>query len=347
MFFDDPEDRRHVRGGQETSLNRSNAACSNINGSSVVACGQDTNGSSPARLAASEVPQVGNATDQRSMDIDLSQSLTEIIASVHGVQKDPQLGINVISTHTDAQMHAMKSRQKKYEEQLSGFQKGLITLSMAVQGAESVYKDLQRDIEALKSKSTEVWQRLRTDELRMDNLDRSMSSLEDKVKENLETVNELYAEHLARPNQSEIPREIVNSLQEVINDSAPAIAVGRMRDEIRELRESLITSRYATEGLRGLVVDLSDQVSNVPLPQMIRDESLIIREDLNAESNRRECEIVRKGIERTEKQLRQLIRNEIQMDSVDISLIKKYKTVEVTCVHSAIGNIQKSLQRYV
>ena len=52
-----------------------------------------------------------------------------------------------------------------------------------------------------------------------------------------------------------------------------------------------------------------------------------------AESNRRECEIVRKGIERTEKQLRQLIRNEIQMDSVDISLIKKYKTVDVPCVH--------------
>ena len=37
-----------------------------------------------------------------------------------------------------------------------------------------------------------------------------------------------------------------------------------MRDEIRELRESMNTSRYATEGLRGLVVDLSDQVSNVP-----------------------------------------------------------------------------------
>ena len=35
------------------------------------------------------------------------------------------------------------------------------------------------------------------------------------------------------------------------------------------------------------------------------------------------------------------------MKPVDISLIKKYKTVDVPCVHSAIGNIQKSLQRYV
>ena len=167
----------------------------------------------------------------------------------------------------------------------------------------------------------------------MDNIDRSISSLEDKVKENLETVNEWFADLVARLSQSKIPREIVNSLQEIINDSSPGVAVDRMRNEIRELRDSMATSRYATEGLRGLVVNLSDQVSNVPPTQIIRDESLILREDLNAESNRRECEIVRKGIERTEKQLRQLIRNEIQMDSVDISLIKKYKTVDVPCVH--------------
>ena len=139
----------------------------------------------------------------------------------------------------------------------------------------------------------------------------------------------------------------MNSLQEVINDSSPGVAVDRMRNEIRELRDSLMTSRYATEGLRGLVVNLSDQVSNTPPTQIIRDESLIFREDLNTETSRRECEIVRKGIERTEKQLKQLILNDIQTEPVDISLIKKYKMVDVPCVHSAIGNIQKSLQRYV
>ena len=92
-------------------------------------------------------------------------------------------------------------------------------------------------------------------------------------------------------------------------------------------------------------MDLSDQVSNVPPTQILRDESF--RDDFNSESSRRECEIVRKGIERIEKQLRQLIRNEIRMDSVDISLIKKYKTVDIPSIQSAIGNIQKSLQRYV
>ena len=68
-----------------------------------------------------------------------------------------------------------------------------------------------------------------------------------------------------------------------------------MRGEIRELRESLATSRYATEGLRGLVVDLSDQVSNVPFTQTICDESLLPRDAFTSESNKRECEIGEKG----------------------------------------------------
>ena len=94
----------------------------------------------------------------------------------------------------------------------------------------------------------------------------------------------------------EILREIVNSIQEVINDSSPGIAVDRMRDKIREIRDSLVTSRHATKGLRGLVVNLSDQVSSNLPPQIIRDETLIFRDELNVETSRRECEIVRKGI---------------------------------------------------
>ena len=139
----------------------------------------------------------------------------------------------------------------------------------------------------------------------------------------------------------------MNSMQEIINDSSPGVAVDRMRDEIRELRDSLATSRYATEGLRGLVVNLSDQVSSNPPTQIIRDETLVLRDEINTETSKRECEIVLKGIERTEKQLKQLILNDIYAESVDSSLIKKYKTIDVPCVHAAIGSIQKSLQRYV
>ena len=71
------------------------------------------------------------------------------------------------------------------------------------------------------------------------------------------------------------------------------------------------------------------------------------RDNSGIETSRRECEVVRKGMQRTEKHLRQLILNDIDTEPVDTSLIKKYKIVDVPCVHSAIGSIQKSLQRYV
>ena len=100
-------------------LSRIDLTCNNGSARPVVACGQGTlNGPSPARLAAPQVLRPYDSSDQRSLEIDFSQSLTEIIASIHGVDKDPQLGINVISNRTDAWMAAMKSRQKNYEEQL-------------------------------------------------------------------------------------------------------------------------------------------------------------------------------------------------------------------------------------
>ena len=66
----------------------------------------------------------------------------------------------------------------------------MVTLNITMQGAESFSKELHGDVKALKSNSSEVWQRLRTDERRMDKLDRGISMVEDCVKENLETVSE-------------------------------------------------------------------------------------------------------------------------------------------------------------
>ena len=74
-------------------------------------------------------------------------------------------------------------------------------------------------------------QRLNTDGLRLDNLDKIISKVESKVAENLETVQEWFVDLTNRPSD-EIPREIINSIQDVINDSAPGLAVDRLRDEI-------------------------------------------------------------------------------------------------------------------
>ena len=143
VFFDSPdleEQRSNSRKEGDMNLSRIDLACNNASSRTEMACGQGTmNGPSPARLAAPRVLRPNDASDQRGMEIDFSQSLTEKIATVHGVDKDPQLGINVISTHTDAWMCAMKSRQGNYEEQLKRLQDNLVTLSITMQVAESFY----------------------------------------------------------------------------------------------------------------------------------------------------------------------------------------------------------------
>ena len=57
--------------------------------------------------------------------------------------------------------------------------------------------------------------------------------------------------------------------------------------------------------------------------------------------------MVRKGIERMEKQIIQVISVFIFIQQMDIGLLKNCNTVDVPAVNSAIGNIQRSLQKYV
>ena len=64
-------------------------------------------------------------------------------------------------------------------------------------------------------------------------------------------------------------------------------------------------------------------------------------------STSRERDIVKKGIKRLEKQILQLISVLISGEQVDIVLLKKCKTVDVPAVNSAIGNVQKALQKYI
>ena len=118
-----------------------------------------------------------------------------------------------------------------------------------------------------------------------------------------------------------MPVEIVNSIQEVIKDSAPGAAVERMREDLDEIRVSF--GRQVTESLRGLVVDLAEQVANSLFNGSARSVIVSGEEVRSNTSNKRELEIVRKGIERAEKKLRQII--SVNLSSKNISLIRKHK----------------------
>ena len=144
----------------------------------------------------------------------------------------------------------------------------------------------------------------------------------------------------------DIPAEIINSIQEVITDSSPGLAVNRMRVELDEIRGSLGFNKHVAESLRGLVVDLSEQVMNNSMKAALLEPRALEKDLRQTESNSREKEVVKKSIERAMKTLEQIASVDLMMNPLDILLIKKYKTVDVPAVHSAVGSIHKSLQKY-
>ena len=121
--------------------------------------------------------------------------------------------------------------------------------------------------------------------------------------------------------------EIVNILNEVIQDNASAVSVENMRQQVEELSWGV---QY--NNLRSLVIDLQDKLEEMP-PKNIhsrildsRDCSLLVEDEVNPgrksptqSSTSRERDIVRKGIERLEKQIVQLIGIFISREQVNIA----------------------------
>ena len=77
-------------------------------------------------------------------------------------------------------------------------------------------------IEDLKSNNTEV--RLDKLEIEIDRIDTAVTNKMKMVQESFDDMKERSV--------TEVPKEIVSSIQEVINDSAPGLAVESIREEI-------------------------------------------------------------------------------------------------------------------
>ena len=143
----------------------------------------------------------------------------------------------------------------------------------------------------------------------------------------------------------EIPQVIAESIQEIITNSAPGLAVSEIREEFEVFKGEIKSGRGMTEMLRDLVVNLKSQLdSNISLSS---DQSINLEHTGNNNSNQessnssREREIVRKRIERLERQINQLVVTKIPMDKSDIALINRLKVVDIPSLNNAVGNIQK------
>ena len=72
--------------------------------------------------------------------------------------------------------------------------------------------------------------------------------MQSNTKEKVQNIQEWF-EDIRERSVPEVSTEIVSSLQEVINDSAPGIEVESIRGEMRDLRRTIISGQQITDGL--------------------------------------------------------------------------------------------------
>ena len=181
---------------------------------------------------------------------------------------------------------------------------------------------------------------------RIDEIESEARRFKAKTNQKIRSI-QVWIEDIREKSVPEVPPEIISSLQEVINDSAPRIAVESMRGEMRDLRRNIISDQHMTEELQTLVIDLNDQMQeNSRILPYLGNNTLTNNVERN-KTDSRECEIVRKGIKRFQKQLVQVIKNEMIEEPLDISLVKKCKIVDIPALHTTVAHLQKALQSYV
>ena len=249
--------------------------------------------------------------------------------------------INDPHAGTESWIQSITSKQLIMEGRIEE----VLRIIQGIQAREHVLKGIQEELNVLSCNVNNISLRVDRTEQGLERFEGKLIRLETTVEQNMLRVQDWFVEISTKTPSSEVPEELINTLREVINNSSPGIVVEGMRTEIEEIRDSLDQNRYTTEGLRTVMADLSDQVVNASMNAA--EPNPTVRLDDDTETNRREREIVRKGIERTEKQLRQIILNDLETTGMDISLIKKFKTVDVPAVHVAVGSMQKSLLNYV
>ncbi len=84
-------------------------------------------------------------------------------------------------------------------------------------GAEAIYLELQDKIGILENSYSKVWEKLELEDQRFDRLETRVQGLDIKLDEKVEMIQDWFV-HISTQVHTEVPTELVNSIQEVIAD---------------------------------------------------------------------------------------------------------------------------------
>ena len=130
-------------------------------------------------LNTPRILQSGVTPSMRVLSLDTSESIDEIVSrlSVEGCKSNDQI---------EQWSKLMKHRQNLVEEKVNKMYEGMNKFFIALYGTEAMFQDLEKDIDILKPKSSELWERLKIDEQRLSKLESNVDKLDSKLDEKVE-----------------------------------------------------------------------------------------------------------------------------------------------------------------
>ena len=194
-----------------------------------------------------------------TVELDLSQSLMDILAGIQRLYSNPQLGIDGISNCTNSWINSFGTKQTIQEEKLENLYKTVMALRTSHQGADTMWNSTKNAIQELIISNSEVIQRLDNSETRLDIVESEIKRVESNTKEKVQNIQEWFKDIRVR-SVPEVLAEIISTLQEVINDSAPGAAVESICGEVRNIRQTVISAQQVTKSLDSLVNKLNDRI---------------------------------------------------------------------------------------
>ena len=99
--------------------------------------------------------------------------------------------MNNLSEEPNPWVLHMRARQDTMEVKLES----VIRKIIEVQDFQTSFKKLEDDVEILKSNTTEVWHRLRTDEQRLDRMDANLCKFEEQLEETIEMIQNWFIQN--------------------------------------------------------------------------------------------------------------------------------------------------------
>ena len=194
--------------------------------------------------------------------VDLSTTLSCALSQIPDLASNPKLGFETISMYIDGwrknistTMNSQAKRSAKDHALTTSINEEMITMKSSLMNMQAMIQvnanQGNKNVDHISILNNKV-------KFVKKNVDKITLEISEKVNQFETWIKDMKASD----NNMEIPQSITESIQEIITNSSPGLAVTEIRGEFETLRGEVMSGKHMTEMLRGLVTKLKLQMDS-------------------------------------------------------------------------------------